>query len=78
MTRNKTIDKMIKMAIAITGKNSDNWTRTAENAIWEMCCDWNSEHEEEEIFMCEIDTEEDGYVNGFAIEDDYFIVEGDH
>lgn len=75
--RNETIDKMIKMAKAITGPNSERWTRSAENEIWTMCCDWNSDHYEEtgddgEIFMCEFQSEDNEW--GFMIEDDYFIV----
>lgn len=78
--RDKLINKMVKMAIAITGKNSDKWTRDAENAIWEMCSDWNSEHydgmyDEAEIFMCDYQTDDSEFVNGFMIEDDYFIIE---
>lgn len=79
MERNEIIAKMMKMANEITGKNSDNWTWDAERAIWRMCFDWNSEHEDEEIFMCECDHDEEGNptesVCGFYIEDDWFIVE---
>jgi len=80
MTRNELINKMVEMAVKITGKNSDNWTRSAENEIWRLCSDWNSEHydgmyDDAEIFMCEYQTEDSEYVNGFMIEDDCFIVE---
>lgn len=81
MTRSEIIKEMMEKAIAITGKNSKNWTRDAENEIWDMASDWNREHygdnEYPEIFMCEIH-EEDGYDgNGFMIEDDYFLYEED-
>lgn len=75
MTRNEVVKKMISKAIAITGKNSKNWTRDAENEIWEICSDWNGSNWEDAIFMCEHGNEETGYVDGFYIEDDYFIVE---
>lgn len=80
MTRDETISKMFTMAWAITGKNSDKWTRDAEDEIWDMSLDWNREHyngtgDEAEIFMCEYQTEDSEFVNGFMIEDDYFIVE---
>lgn len=75
MTRTQTIDKMIKKAKAITGTNSKNWTRDAENKIWDMAYDWNSNHDDSEIFMCEI-WKDDGYdFDGFMIEDDYFVYE---
>lgn len=77
MTRRETIEKMIQMAKEITGENSENWTRDKENAIWDICYDWNREHydghyDEAEIFMCEM-WKADGYEHdGFFIEDDYF------
>lgn len=75
MTREQTISKMMDMANALIG----NWTRAGEDEIWTMCSDWNSEHPDEEIFMCESDMDEYGntteYVNGFYIEDDHWIFE---
>jgi hypothetical protein len=75
MNREQTITKMLKMAVAITGKCSDDWTLDKETEIWNTCLDWNAEHEDEEIFMCEYQTDDSEFVNGFMIEDDYFIVE---
>lgn len=80
MTRNEMINKLQKMAIAITGENSGKGTWDDHMAIWQLCLDWNKEHEEdEEIFMCECEHDADGnpteYVSGFYIEDDYFIFE---
>ena len=75
MTRNEMINKLRKMAIAITGDNSGKGTYDDHMAIWTMCNDWNREHEEEEIFMCEYQTEDSEYANGIMIEDDYFIFE---
>lgn len=57
MTREQTIAKMVKMANAITGKNTDRWTRKAENKIWTLCSDWNREHYEgcrDDYFLYEI------------------------
>lgn len=75
MTRNEMIDKLVRMAIAITGDNTSagSWDATME--MWDLCSDWNREHEEEEIFMCEYQTEDSEYANGIMIEDDYFIFE---
>lgn len=81
MTRLETIDLMINKAKEITGSNSRNWTRDAENEIWTLASDWNSAHYgsreagEGEIFMCEI-WKVDGYdYDGFMIEDDLFSYE---
>ncbi len=78
MGREQVIAKMVEMAKAITGKNTDNWTRKAEKQIWRMCDDWNSEHyggcyDEAEIFMSEINGESG--IDGFCIEDEYFLYE---
>lgn len=75
MTRAETIKKMVEMASTITGTNSDKYDYNVENAIWDMCMDWNREHydgrgEDAEIFMAE-DEDEDGNYR-FYIEDDYF------
>lgn len=75
MTRNEMIDKLVRMAIAITGDNSGKGTWDDHMAIWTACNDWNDEHEDEEIFMSEYQTEDSEVVNGIMIEDDYFIFE---
>ena len=76
MTRNEMIDKLVRMAIAITGDNSGKGTWDDHMAIWTACNDWNAEHgEDEEIFMSEYQTEDSEVVNGIMIEDDYFIFE---
>jgi hypothetical protein len=75
MTRNEVIAEMRKKALAITGSNSENWTRDAENEIWTMAIDFNSSHDDsEEIFMCE-HCDDNETVDGFYIEDDYYLVE---
>lgn len=70
--REKMIRKMFKMANAL----KRNYTLEGWENIWDMCSDWNSSHpENEEIFMCEHCNEETGLVDGFYIEDDYWIFE---
>ena len=49
MTREQIIEMMMDKANALVG----NWTRAGEDEIWTMCSDWNSEHPDEEICMCE-------------------------
>lgn len=70
MTRIQTIKKMIKMANELV----KNYTWEQNKELWDMCCDWNRNHDEsEEIFMCEI-WAEDGYDgDGFMIEDDIWF-----
>jgi hypothetical protein len=71
MTREKMIEKMVKAA----NKLRKEYSWEAQKEIWEMCLDWNSEHEDEEIFMCEHENEETGLVDGFYIEDDFWTFE---
>lgn len=73
--RNELIRKMVKLAVQITGKNSGKWTWEKANKIWDMCSDWNREHEDCEIFMCDYCSEDSEVVDGFMIEDDFFIYE---
>ncbi len=62
--------KMVKKA----NKLHKNYTWQGWKEIWDMCSDWNSTHSrEEEIFMCEHWNEETDLVDGFYIEDDYWI-----
>lgn len=70
--REKMIAKMCKKANAL----HKNYTWEGWKKIWDMCSDWNSTHpESEEIFMCEHWNEETDLVDGFYIEDDYWIFE---
>ena len=71
MTREKVIKEMIRRANALL----KNWNRELFDSIWTMCLDWNREHEDEEIFMCEYQSDDSEYVNGFMIEDDYWVFE---
>lgn len=71
MNREQLISKMFDMA----NKLLNNWAREGENAIWKLCIDWNMEHPDEEIFMCEYQSDDSEYVNGFMIEDDWWVFE---
>lgn len=72
MTRDKMIQKMFKKANDL----QKNYTWQGWEEIWDMCYDWNSTHaESEEIMMCEHENEETGLVDGFYIEDDYWVFE---
>ena len=69
----KTIETMVSMANELVrNKYSDN-AYDLNNKIWEMALDFNHEHDDEEIFMCEHVNDETGLVDGFYIEDDYWI-----
>ena len=69
MNREELISKMMDMANKI-----NEWTRDEEEAIWTLCSDWNMTHPDEEIFMCE--HENDNHkIDGFYIEDDYWVFE---
>lgn len=69
MARQEMINKLMTMARELAKNYS--WNRYM--ALFDMCCDWNRDHEEsEEIFVCEI-YKADGYENdGIIVEDDYF------
>ena len=48
-TRNEMIDRLMQMANTLTRDYSWDLYRS----MFSTCIDWNSEHEDEEIFMCE-------------------------
>lgn len=62
--KQKKLNKLFSMADELTR----NYTWDGEMKIWEECSDWNREHEDEEIFMCEVAIDSE-YVNEFMIED---------
>lgn len=70
MTKQKVIEQMVQIANELT----KNYTWDKFNALLDLCSDWNEEHEEEYIFMCDHVSEETGLTNGFYIEDDYWII----
>ena len=67
--REQIIAEMVKKANAML---KNGWTREGENAIWDMASDYNRTHDDE-IFMCEYQSDDSEYVNGFMIEDDYWV-----
>lgn len=69
MTRTQTIEMMVKM---VKTMYCGNYSKDLENSIWDICIMWNSENTENEIFMCE-HVNDDNVVDGFYIEDDYFL-----
>lgn len=71
MEREKVIMEMIRRANSLL----KSWNRDLFDSIWTMCIDWNREHEDDEIFMCEYQSDDSEYVNGFVIEDDYWVFE---
>ena len=65
--KERMITKMVKLANDLV----KNYTWEKNKALWSMCSDWNSNHEEsEEIFMCELDADDEHPNGGFCIEDD--------
>lgn len=67
-TRKDTLKRLYEMANELAKK----YDYEKNYDMWSLCCDWNSEHEDEEIFMCE-DEDENGEYRYF-IEDDYFYL----
>ena len=68
MNREQLISRMFDMANKVE-------TRDDADAIWKLCLDWNREHPDEEIFMCDYQSDDSEYVNGFMIEDVYWVFE---
>lgn len=68
MNRDQVISKMYEMANKIG-------IREEADAIWALCSDWNREHPDEEIFMCEYQSDGSECVDGFMIEDDWWVFE---
>ncbi len=64
MTRDKMIEKLMEMASELI----KSYDYEKNNKMWELCSDWNTEHEDEEIFMSDV-AGDDNVVNGFMIED---------
>lgn len=62
--KQKELNKLFKLAEELIS----DYTWEKYSKLWGECSDWNREHEDEEIFMCETSDEND-YVNGFMIED---------
>lgn len=69
LTRKAVLNTMYGMAYSMYG---GKYSKQTENAIWRIASDWNSEHPDEEIFMGEYSNSANR-VDGFCIEDDYFL-----
>lgn len=61
----------------MANKLTQEWSWDLYRDMFSACIDWNSEHEDEEIFMCEECFNGSETVNGVYIEDDYWIFEED-
>lgn len=70
MTREQTIETMMNKANELL---RNGWNREGENKIWSMCSDWNRDNPNNEIFMCEHENDDTHMVDGFYIEDDYWV-----
>lgn len=65
-TRSEVLENLRKMANEL----SRNYSSELNRQMWRLCLDWNSDHGDAEIFMCE---SEDGDGRDiFCIEDDYW------
>lgn len=66
--------QMIKNLADMANQLVKNYTYDLNKRMWTACLDWNREHPDEEIFMCEDCFNGSETVNGFYIEDDYWII----
>lgn len=73
MKRARMLEKLTKMAL----KLYDNFTWPGYYEVFTACSDWNSEHPDEEIFMCEMWKADGHEHDGLMIEDDVFYYEED-
>ena len=62
-----TKDEMILNLMSMANQLVKDYSYDLNKRMWRTCLDWNDEHPDEEIFMCETD-------DGFAIEDDVWIL----
>ena len=70
----KTRDEVIAMMIRLANEAINRDNGLIENVIWAISSEWNSTHSErEEIAMYEFQSEDSECVNGFMIEDDFWI-----
>lgn len=74
MTREQTIMTMMQKANQLL---KEGYSHDKMMEIWDMASDWNDEHEDEkeQIFMSDYQSEDSEFVNGFMIEDDFWLFE---
>ena len=58
-------DKVLEKMHNICNELTKNYTWDQYNLLCAICSDWNNDHEDEEIFLCDTD-------DGIAIEDDIY------
>lgn len=66
---------LIEKLIHYVNEHFSTWSFDDYCAVQRRISDWNSEHEDDEIFMCDISNREDDVCNGFMIEDVCFYFE---
>lgn len=64
-----TRDEMIRTLVNIANRLVKNYSWDLNSKMWDLCCDWNAEHDDAEIFMSEVSDDDDNVI-GFMIEDD--------
>lgn len=67
--------ELIGKLIDYTTTHINNWSWDNYSYIQSTISDWNTDHEDDEIFMCDISNREDEVCNGFMIEDECFYFE---
>lgn len=73
MTRTDTIRNMMSKANRML---KEGWSSDVVSELWETASEWNSNHDEEEyIFMSDYQSDDSEVVNGFMIEDDFWVFE---
>ena len=66
--KQETLNKLYSLAKQLSKKYSyDLW-----NEMWDICCDYNRNNPDYEIFMCEDEDESGTFI--YYIEDDYFYL----
>ena len=74
ITAEVTKDQMLDELVGMANQLVKNYTYELNHKMWTACSDWNREHPDAEIFMCEDCFNGSETVNGFYIEDDYWII----
>ena len=67
--REHTLDVIYTMAVFLT----KTYKRSVAEQMWTIANDFNSDHEDEEIFLCDHESEATGMIDGVYVEDNYFI-----
>ena len=71
MTKQKMFEQLVNMANNLV----KDYSYDKMSKLWDACNEWNDKHPDEEIFMCDGCFNDSETVNGFYIEDYYWIIE---